>query len=97
MNEAIHLTAPGGRLNALSITGSPAVPADLDYLVTRDITMVGSLASPNAFLPALRLLASGAVKVRPLISRVFPFDEAVEAFHFVRNRTAPRIKVLVSL
>ncbi|HVP17939.1 MAG TPA: alcohol dehydrogenase catalytic domain-containing protein [Spirochaetia bacterium] len=96
LNTAIHLTAPGGRMNVLSITGAPTVPADIDSLVTRDIVMVGSLASPNAFVPALRLLASGAIKVRPLISRTYPFEEAVEAFTFVRLRTQPRIKVLVS-
>lgn len=95
LNDAIHLTAPGGRLNVLSITGSPSVAADIDYLVTRDVTMVGSLASPNAFAPALRLLASGALQVRPLISRIFPFREALEAFTFVRLRKEPRIKVLV--
>jgi L-iditol 2-dehydrogenase len=95
LDDAIHLTAPGGRLNVLSITGSPTVAADIDYLVTRDITLVGSLASPNAFAPALRLLASAAVKVRPLISRIFPLHEAVEAFNFVRMRKEPRIKVLV--
>ena len=95
LDDAIHLTAPGGRLNVLSITGSPTVAADIDYLVTRDITLVGSLASPNAFAPALRLLAAAALKVRPLISRIFPFHEAVEAFNFVRMRKEPRIKVLV--
>jgi len=96
LNDAIHLTAPGGRLNVLSITGAPSVPADIDSLVTRDLVMVGSLASPNAFTPALRLLASGAVRVRPLVSRTFPLKEAVDAFNFVRLRKEPRIKVLVS-
>ena len=96
LNDAIHLTAPGGRINVLSITGSPAVAADIDYLVTRDIVMVGSLASPNAFPAALRLMASGAVRVRPLISKIFSFDEAIQAFEYVRARSEPRIKILVS-
>jgi threonine dehydrogenase-like Zn-dependent dehydrogenase len=96
LNDAIHLTAPGGRLNVLSITGAPGVPADIDYLVTRDIVMVGSLASPNAFVPALRLLAAGAVKVRPLISRIFPFAQVMEAFTYVHQHRGPRIKVLVT-
>jgi L-iditol 2-dehydrogenase len=95
LNEALHLTAPGGRLNVLSITGSQSVAVDVDYLVTRDIVMVGSLASPNAFPSALRMLASGAVKVRPLISKIFSFGEAFEAFEYVRLRKEPRIKVLV--
>jgi L-iditol 2-dehydrogenase len=95
LNEALHLTAPGGRLNILSITGSQSTAVDVDYLVTRDIVMVGSLASPNAFPSALRMLASGAVKVRPLISKIFPFSQTFEAFEFVRLRKEPRIKVLV--
>jgi len=95
LNDAIHLAAPGGRLNVLSITGAATIAADIDYLVTRDISMVGSLASPNAFTPVLRLMASGAVRVRPLVTRTFPFGRAVEAFEFVRLRRSPRIKVLV--
>ena len=95
LNEALHLTAPGGRLNTVSITGSQSVSVDVDYLVTRDIVMVGSLASPNAFPSALRMMATGAVKVRPLISKIFPFGQALEAFEYVRLRKEPRIKVLV--
>ena len=95
LNEALHLTAPGGRLNALSITGAASVPLDVDYLVTRDIVMVGSLASPNAFPAALRLLGSGTLQARPLLSRGFALEEAGEAFQYVRLRKGPRIKVLV--
>jgi threonine dehydrogenase-like Zn-dependent dehydrogenase len=68
---------------------------NVDYLVTPDIVMVGSLASPNAFPPALRLLASGAVRVRPLITKTYPLDRGVEAFEYVRLKKGPRIKVLV--
>jgi len=96
LNQALHLTRPGGRFNALSITGAREVPVDVDYLVTRDIVMVGSLASPNAFPAALRLLASGAVKVSPLITKTYPLDRGVEAFEYVRLKKGPRIKVLVS-
>ncbi len=96
LNDAVHLTAPGGRINALSITGSPTIGVDIDYLVTRDITMVGSLASPNSFPGALKLLGSGAVQVRPLISKTYPLKDAVEAFDYVRLKSEPRIKVLVT-
>jgi len=68
---------------------------DVDYLVTRDIVMVGSLASPNAFPAALRLLGSGTLQAKPLISKVFALEEAVEAFQYIRLRKGPRIKVLV--
>jgi len=96
LDTAVHLTAPGGRINALSITGKELIPIDIDYVVTRDITLVGSLASPNAFPPTLRLLVAGRIKVKPLVSRVFPFAKTVEAFDYVRLRQGPRIKVLVT-
>ncbi len=96
LDTAVHLTAPGGRINALSITGKEAIPTDVDYITTRDITLVGSLASPNAFPPTLRLLAAGRIRVRPLVSRTFPFAQTKEAFDYVRLRQGPRIKVLVT-
>lgn len=96
LDTAVHLTSPGGRINALSITGKELIPTDVDYIVTRDIILVGSLASPNAFGPTLRLMAAGRIKVKPLVSRVFGFAETVEAFDYVRLRRGPRIKVLVT-
>lgn len=96
LNDAAHLTAPGGRLSALSITGQERIPLDVDYIVTRDIAMVGSLASPNAFPPTLRLMAAGRINVKPLVSKVFPLEKTLEAFEYVRLRQGPRIKVLVT-
>lgn len=97
LNDAIHLTAPGGRLNALSITGAPMIPTDIDHLVTRDIALIGSVASPNAFPPSIRLMSSGSLQLDPLISKVYAFDDVVEAFDYVRLRRGPRIKVMVSI
>lgn len=97
MVAAIRCVRPGGRVSALSITGVSAISIDLDYVVTRAITIVGNLASPNAFEPALQLIASRKVDVRPLLTHTFSFDRCVEAFEFVRtDKSGERIKTIVT-
>jgi len=94
---AIESVLPGGRICALSITGAKSIPVDMDYVATRDITVVGVLASPNSFVPALRMMEAGKVDVKGCISHRFPFQDAIQAFEFVRNSSGKdRIKVLVT-
>jgi alcohol dehydrogenase len=47
-------------------------------IVVDEVTIVGSRCGP--FQPAIRLLASGAVQVKPLISRVMTMERHGEAF-----------------
>ena len=95
-NTAIHLVRPGGKLCAVSITGKDAIESDLDYLVTRDITMIGMLASPNAFDPALRMIQAGKIDVLSCITHTFPFEQTKEACDFARDRSVNiRIKTII--
>lgn len=96
LTTALSLVRPGGRIGILSITGKPRVEIDMDLVVTRAITLVGILGSPNAFVPALNLLSSGKVDVASLITHTFPFEKAGEAFEFFRGGSGDRIKIVVS-
>jgi len=62
-------------------------------LVIDEITVVGSRC--GRFAPALRLLADGKVRVEDLVSAIYPFDQALEAF--AAARSAETIKVLVGV
>lgn len=96
-SEAVKAVKPGGKVCAVSITGAPSIPVDMDYIVTREITVIGVLASPNAFIPALNLIASGKVDVEGCISHSYPFEDTLEAFDFVKNcKDEGRIKVVVT-
>jgi threonine dehydrogenase-like Zn-dependent dehydrogenase len=59
-------------------------------VVVDEITLIGSRCGP--FRPAIELLASGAVKVKPLISRVASLEEHESAFADARRA----LKVLLS-
>jgi len=94
--NAIELVRPGGKICAMSITGKEKIPVDLDYIVTRDITLIGMLASPNSFAPALAMIAAGKIDVASCISHQFKFEQAIEALEFVRTKKSrDKIKVVI--
>ncbi len=61
-------------------------------LVVDEITLLGSRCGP--FAPALRLLASGLVDPRGLISETFALDQAASAF--ARAAAPGVLKVLLA-
>ncbi|HML38281.1 MAG TPA: alcohol dehydrogenase catalytic domain-containing protein [Bacillota bacterium] len=96
INIAAKITAPGGKLCALSLTGKDTVPFCLEYITSRDITLYGTLASPNSFGPALNMMASGKIDVESCISHRFSFEQTPEALEFARTSHGQgRIKVLI--
>lgn len=66
---------------------------DVSRIVVNEITVVGSRCGP--FLPAIAALASGRIDVTPLISAVYPFEQAIEAFSAAAKKE--NIKVLLEL
>jgi 2-desacetyl-2-hydroxyethyl bacteriochlorophyllide A dehydrogenase len=82
---------PGGTI-ILKSTYPGRVPVDLSSLVVDEIRLVGSRCGP--FDAALRLLAQGHVDPVPLISRVYPLSEALEAF--AAARAPHHLKILLT-
>lgn len=72
-----------------TIHGAPA-QATTPWVID-EVTLVGSRCGPMA--PALRLLAAGLVDPRPLISRRFPLEDALEAFRAAADPA--NVKVLL--
>jgi alcohol dehydrogenase len=90
--SARRLLRPRGTL-VLKSTYHGALSLDMSGLVVDEITLLGSRCGP--FAPALRLLASGLVDPRRLISETFTLDRAEAAF---RRAVAPGVlKVLLTL
>ena len=75
--SARRLVRPRGTL-VLKSTYHGALSVDMSGLVVDEITLLGSRCGP--FAPALRLLASGLVDPRGLISETFALDQAAAAF-----------------
>jgi alcohol dehydrogenase len=87
MRRALEIVRPRGTV-VMKSTFHGQVALATWPIVVEEITMVGSRCGP--FRPALELLASGAVKVHPLISRIAPLQDYEPAFAEARRA----IKVL---
>jgi L-iditol 2-dehydrogenase len=82
--EAVGATAPiatairslrkGGTLVLIGNV-TPKVEVDLQAIVTRELSVLGTCASSGEYEKALSLLATGAVKLDGLISAVVPLEE----------------------
>ena len=64
---------------------------NLAPIVIDEITVLGSRC--GQFPPALRLLQSGKINLKPLISATYPIDDAIEAFE--KNKEKDVLKVLL--
>jgi alcohol dehydrogenase len=90
LRRALELVRPRGTVVMKSTFHGDATLAAWPIVVD-EVTLVGSRCGP--FRPAIELLASGAVRVRPLISRIAALDEYESAFADARGA----LKVLFAL
>jgi len=91
LEEALRLVEPRGTVVMKSTFHDPA-HFDATKLVVDEITLLGSRCGD--FSVALELLQRGNVQVRPLLSKVFPLEESLEAFEYLRR--TPCLKVCLA-
>ena len=89
---SLALTKPRGTL-ILKSTIAASKEFNFAPVVVDEITIVGSRC--GQFAPALRLIESGRIDVKPLISDIFELDESIAAFE--RNKEKSSIKVIVKV
>jgi len=84
LEEALRLVEPRGIVVMKSTFHDPA-RFDATKLVVDEVTLIGSRCGD--FSTALDLLQQGQIAVQPLLSKVFPLGESLEAFDYL-ERTA---------
>ena len=91
LEAALRLVQPRGTVVLKSTFHEPA-QFDTAKVVVDEITLLGSRC--GNFQTALGLLKEGAIQVQPLISKVFPLDQGVEAFASLEDHNC--VKVLLA-
>jgi 2-desacetyl-2-hydroxyethyl bacteriochlorophyllide A dehydrogenase len=89
--QAIDMVRGGGKIMLVGVYEQP-VTWDPGIAINKNVTLVGCLG--GNFPRAIGLLATGKVKIRPLITHEFPLDQAKEAFE-TQLRDQDAVKVLV--
>ncbi|MEU4293074.1 zinc-binding dehydrogenase [Kribbella sp. NPDC026596] len=93
---ALDLTADGGRVVILGLCGQPTAPLDIDSLVLRDLTLIGSLGSPGVWPHAIELVATRQVQPSALISHHYTLAQAPDAFTLAAAATPTTRKVVLN-
>jgi L-iditol 2-dehydrogenase len=94
IRTAIASVRKGG---AVTLVGNvtPQVSIPLQEVVTRQIRLQGSCASNGEYPAAIALMASGALRVDPLISAVAPLTEGAQWFDRLYRREPGLMKVIL--
>lgn len=75
----------GGTLVTCGNTSGPIAQLDLRYLFGRELTVLGNRMGTKAELLAIVKLV-GQGKLKPIIARIFPLKEAMEAHKYLESR-----------
>jgi L-iditol 2-dehydrogenase len=75
---------------------APNVNLPLQKVVTRQIRLQGSCASAGEYPQAIRWMASGTIRVKPLITAVAPLEEGASWFERLYAREPNLLKVVLT-
>jgi L-iditol 2-dehydrogenase len=95
VNAAIASVRKGGTV-VLVGNIAPEVTLPLQKVVTRQIRLQGSCASAGEYPKAIELMASGAIRVKPLITAVAPLSEGPRWFERLHAREPNLMKVVLT-
>jgi L-iditol 2-dehydrogenase len=95
VNAAIASVRKGG---TVVLVGNilPTATLPLQKVVTRQIRLQGSCASAGEYPEAIALMASGAIRVKPLITAIAPLAEGPQWFERLYAREPNLLKVVLT-
>lgn len=87
VQQAIRLLRKGGVLVPVGFVSAPSIDLDLDLLINKEISLLGSRGKRHSCWPiALELLATGRVNTEALITHRFHLDEWQAAFNAAQSK-----------
>lgn len=84
LTSALDVIRPRGRLIQLGLGGEVAVPQN--QLVAKEIEWCGSFRFHEEFAWAVELIGGKRIPLEPLLTGVYPIDEAISAFEAAGDR-----------
>ena len=85
--QAIKNLKPGGTFVQVGTFQNTNISIPSDVVMTKELTLKSSFRFDREFSWAAEYLAAKRIDVAPLLSHVFPMDEANKAFQLAQDRT----------
>jgi L-iditol 2-dehydrogenase len=95
LTASFDLVRSGGTIAAVAFYDKTIDRLEIDKLVFGNITLCGAAGSTGMYQPVLRLMASGALDITPLISGRYPFRDILRGYADMKDKNDIRIKWLV--
>lgn len=92
LNTAIDCIRPQGTIVQVGIGGE--TPIALNVLVGKEINLKGTFRFDGEYQQAVKLINSGKIDVKPIITGTYPLSDAVAAFDAAGDRTKS-VKVVI--
>jgi len=91
-----EFVAPGA---VCVLVGMPVKPVTLDVVSSqsKEITFQTIFRYRNVYPKIIRLLSSGRMNVKPLISATFPFVDSVKAYERALKRIPTDVKIMIEM
>jgi D-xylulose reductase len=87
---------PGGRIVLVGIPIDP-VPMDIARIQAKELDISSVFRYANIYPRAIELIASGQLDVKKLISDIYPFAQAMEAFERAEKMLPADVKIQLEL
>ena len=84
LRSALNVLRPRGTLVLLGLGGDVSLP--LNQLVAKEINMLGNFRFHEEFFWAVKLISDRRIPLDPLLTGVFPVEDAVAAFEAANDR-----------
>jgi L-iditol 2-dehydrogenase len=69
----------------------------LQGLVTRELRLIGTYGGTPEFVPALDLISSGQVDLKPFMNHIWPFKRGIEAFERLASNEPGLWKIILTM
>ncbi len=96
INEALDYIADSGIISLIGFYEKELNGFNIDKVVLGKIQIRGVAGEP-VMQEVIDLMASGALKLKPLITHKVSFDEAIDAFINITEKNESKIKILVEV
>ncbi|NQT60730.1 MAG: NAD(P)-dependent alcohol dehydrogenase [Bacteroidetes bacterium] len=95
-NSIHNYAAPGGCIVLIGIPASGKAEISITGIQAKELRLVSIFRYAHIYNRALNLIASGSINIKPLISKVYPFNKSIEAYEAASNPKAEFIKVQIA-
>jgi L-iditol 2-dehydrogenase len=93
--DLMKITRPRGRISLIGLFNSQIGEFDLDAFVVNNITMQGSLGSPNVWDETIAMMETGRIRTAPLITERMPLANAPLVFKMMAEKRPDLVKVVL--